>query len=210
MIRFTADLPRAILIGGVDYAINTDFRVMADFETKITRADVSEPQVFARIFQETIAALFIDIPSNENIKDIIDGVLWYYRCGKEPDSTRSGGGSAKRYYDYDEDSDYIFAAYMQQYGDNLTTSHMHWWEFRAKFMGLTDETEFVKIMQYRGTNVSKIKNKEEKARIKRLQERFALKSDKIQKFASLESRDEAIKEKLKRRFEEVKKQAGKG
>ena len=178
---------------------------MADLETKISRADISDGNEFAQIFRETISALFIEIP-NAEIQEIIDGVLWYYRCGKELPKNNSGGGG-KRYYDYDEDSDYIFAAFMQIYGDDLVTSHMHWWEFRAKFTALTEETEFVKIMQYRGTNISKIKNKEERARIKKLQERFALRSQKPKKFADLESRDNAVKQKLQNRFAEVQKQA---
>ena len=204
MIKFTAELPRSISIGGADYAINTDYRIMADFETKINNTDISDKEAFAKIIGETISALFTEIPQAP-VNEIIDGVLWYYRCGKEPGTNTSG--NRKRCYDYDEDSDYIFAAFMQIYGDNLISADMHWWEFRAKFMSLTEETEFVKIMQYRSTNVSRIKNKDEKARIKKLQERFALNSDKKKKFADLESRNEAIKQNLQRRFEEVQKQA---
>lgn len=140
-------------------------------------------------------------------RQIIEGLLWYYRCGKEPRNVPVTPRSSKRYYDYDEDSDYIYAAFMQQYGDDLITSHMHWWEFRAKFTSLTEATEFVKIMQYRGTDVSKIKCKEEKVRIKKLQERYALRSQKMQKFSSLEERNEAFKQKLQRRYEEVQRLA---
>ena len=206
MIKLTEQFPNSIKIGEKNYAINTDYRIMANLETKISRADISDANKFAEIFRETISALFIEIP-NEDIREIIKGVLLYYCCGKEPSPKKSEGGS-KRCYDNDEDSYYLFAAFMQQYGDDLITSHMHWWEFRAKFTALTEETEFVKIMQYRSINISKIKNKEERARIKKLQERFALKSQKPKKFADVESRDEAMKQKLQKRFEEVQKQAG--
>ena len=205
MIKFTEPFPCSIEIGEKKYAINTDYRIMANLETKISRADISDANAFAEIFRETISALFIEIPHND-IREKIKGVLWYYCCGKET-SPKNSEGARKRYYDYDEDSDYIFAAFMQQYGDNLITSHMHLWEFRAKFTALTEETEFVKIMQYRSINISKIKNKEERARIKKLQERFALKSQRPKKFTDVESRDEAMKQKLHRRFEEVRKQA---
>lgn len=204
MINFTAELPRAITIGGAAYAINTDYRIMADFETKISNADMSDRTVFSDILSDTVLALFIDIP-DADAQQIIDGLLWYYRCGKEPRC--SDGGSRKRYFDYNEDSDYIYAAFMQQYGDDLISSHIHWWEFRAKFMALTEATEFVKIMQYRGTDVSKIKNKEEKSRIKKLQERYALKSQKMQRFATLDDRNEAFKDKLRKRYEEVRKKS---
>lgn len=206
MISFTAELPRAIVIGGAAYAINTDYRIMADFEMKIANADMADRTAFARVLSETVSALFTEFP-RADIQQIIEGVLWYYRCGNEPRDTAGTPRSNKRYYDYGEDADYIYAAFRQQYGDDLITSHMHWWEFRAKFMALTEATEFVKIMQYRGTDTSKIKCKEERARIKKLQARYALKSQRVQKFASLAERNEAYKEKLRRRFEEVQRQA---
>lgn len=208
MIKITAELPRFITIGGAAYAINTDYRIMADFEKKIADADMSDKTAFAQVLSETVSALFIDVP-HEDAQQIIEGVLWYYRCGKELRNVPETPRSNKRYYDYDEDADYIYAAFMQQYGDDLITSHMHWWEFRAKFMSLTEATEFVKIMQYRGTDVSKIKCREERSRIKKIQERYALKSQKIQRFASLKDRDEAFKEKLRNRYEEVRRQAEK-
>lgn len=206
MISFTAELPRAIVIGGAAYAINTDYRIMADFEMKIANADMSDKTAFARILSETVSALFTEFPKAD-IQQIIEGVLWYYRCGNEPRDTAGTPRSNKRYYDYGEDADYIYAAFRQQYGDDLITSRMHWWEFRAKFMALTEATEFVKIMQYRGTDTSKIKCKEERARIKKLQARYALKSQRVQKFASLADRNEAYKQKLQKRFEEVQRQA---
>lgn len=208
MINFTAGLPRSITIGGEAYAINTDYRIMADFEMKIANADMSDRNAFAKVLSETVSALFIDVP-RADAQQIIEGVLWYYRCGNEPRETSVTPRSNKRYYDYSEDSDYIYAAFMQQYGDDLLTSKMHWWEFRAKFMALTEATEFVKIMQYRGTDVSKIKCREERSRIKKLQERYALRSQKMQRFATLDDRNEAFKEKLRKRYEEVRKKAEK-
>lgn len=206
MINFTAGLPRSIEIDGEAYAIDTDYRIMADFEMKIANADMANRTAFARVLSETVSALFTEFP-RADIQQIIEGVLWYYRCGNAPRDTDGTPRSNKRYYDYGEDSDYIYAAFKQQYGDDLITSHMHWWEFRAKFMALTEATEFVKIMQYRGTDTSKIKCREERSRIKKLQARYALKSQRVQKFASLAERNEAYKQKLQRRFEEVQRQA---
>ena len=207
MIKFTEKFPRSIEIGGKNYAINTDYRIMADLETKISRIDTSDKKAFMNILTETVSVLFKEKPTEGTQEEILDGVMWYYRCGKEPSGSVSGG-NGKRCYDYDEDSDYIFAAFRQVYGDDLVSSDMHWWEFRAKFMALTQETKFVNIMQYRCTNISRIKNKEERARIKKLQDQFALKSQKQRKFANAESRDKAIRQKLQRRFDEVKKRAG--
>lgn len=208
MNSFTAELPRSITVGRAAYAINTDFRIMADFEKKITDADISDKTAFAQILSETVSALFIDGFPKADANQIVEGLLWYYRCGRELPRS-SCGGKKVRYYDYNDDADYIYAAFMQQYGDDLLSSHMHWWEFRAKFISLTDAAVLVRIMQYRAIDVSKIKSAEERFRIRSIQERFALKSQKSRRFASLKARDDAFRDKLHRRYEEVRRQAEK-
>lgn len=44
-----------------------------------------------------------------------------------------GGGKA---VDYEVDADYIYAAFMEQYGIDLVESDMHWYKFQALFKGL--------------------------------------------------------------------------
>ena len=92
---------------------------------------------------------------------------------------------------------------MQQYGDDLINSEMHWWEFRAKFISLTDSTKFVKIVQYRRTDPSAIKDRNERARINRLRKIYALKCRKPYFPPDLSERNENIKSQVKKRFEEV-------
>ena len=203
MTDITEKLPRSITIDGVEYPVNTDFRIMAEFEKKITAADISDRKEFVKIFIDVISKLFQKIP-HADIDKIISGVMWFYRCGEDTENKSGDPSRAKRCYDYKEDANYIYAAFAQQYGDDLVNSKMHWWEFRAKFIGLTDYTEFVRIMQYRCTDISKIKNKDEKARLKRLQERYALKENRI-KFANAAHRQLDMRERLKKRFETAEK-----
>ena len=203
MTDIAEKLPCSIKIDGAEYPVNTDFRIMTGFETKITAADISDKKEFIKIFIETISKLFIEIP-RADINKIIDGIMWFYRCGESPENKSGNPSRAKRCYDYKEDANYIYAAFAQQYGDDLVNSKMHWWEFRAKFLGLTDATEFVKIMQYRCTDISKIKNKDERARLKRLQEHYALKENRM-KFADAAHRQADMRERLKKRFEAAEK-----
>ena len=51
---------------------------------------------------------------------------------------------------------------------------MHWWEFKALLNGLTDKTKFVQIVGYRTADLSKIKDKKERARMKELQDYYAI------------------------------------
>lgn len=205
MIAFTSELPRSITIDGADYAINTDYRIMAEFERQIFICG-NDRKKFARLIAETVVKLFIDKPPLGNYGKVIKAMMEYYRCGKPIKKNADTPKTIKRYYDYNEDSDYIYAAFKQQYGIDLVSADLHWWEFRALFMGLTDATEIVKIMQYRGTDVNKIKNKAEKVRIKKLQQRFALAEQNVRKFATLEERNAAFKQRIDERYKEVQEQ----
>jgi len=63
---------------------------------------------------------------------------------------------------------------MEQYKIDLNYTNMHWWKFKALFQGLSDNTLMVKIMGYRSIDLGKIKDKEEKARYKKLKKIYAL------------------------------------
>ena len=51
---------------------------------------------------------------------------------------------------------------------------MHWWKFHALFSGLTSSTKIVEIMGYRATDLSKISDKNERARLAKLKRIYDL------------------------------------
>ena len=64
---------------------------------------------------------------------------------------------------------------MRQYGKDLQDiEYLHWWKFRAMFEDLDESTKMAQIMSYRAMDISKIKDKEEKNRYKRLQQIYSL------------------------------------
>ena len=46
---------------------------------------------------------------------------------------------------------------------------MHWWEFRALFLALPDDSETKKRIGYRSMKLNDIKDKEERRRIRKIQ-----------------------------------------
>ena len=58
--------------------------------------------------------------------------------------------------------------------DLQDTEYLHWWKFIALFGGLSEQAEIVKVMGYRATDLSKIKNKNERNRIARLKAIYSL------------------------------------
>lgn len=115
------------------------------------------------------------ITKAEELKKRIEDVLWFYMCGKEEKtSQKKVKGKQKQIYSYEFDDDKIYSAFIQQYKIDLQKHDLHWWQFKSMFESLTDETQIVQIMQYRATDLSKIKDKKERKRIKELQDLYKL------------------------------------
>lgn len=156
---------------GKEYAFHTDFREWLRFESLITNGDVPEPA-------RNILALRLIFPNDAppDTEDAMSFILWFYRCGKEP--ARHSDDSlileSRRVYDFEQDSDYICAAFAEQYGINLWhTGYMHWWEFRALFIGLHN-TRFTDIMGYRAAEITDDMTDSRKAFLLDMQELYEL------------------------------------
>lgn len=116
----------------------------------------------------------------EKIKDVetaINDMIWFYSGGKNVATEQSKGTQSeiKQIYSYEFDDEYIYDAFKDQYSIDLnSTRYLHWWKFKAMFKGLKEDNEIVKIMGYRALDLSKIRDKEEKARYKKLKKIYAL------------------------------------
>lgn len=113
----------------------------------------------------------------EDIEKAINCILWFYKCGKEEKKTTSNTTNKKnkQIYSFEYDDEYIYSAFLQQYNINLNSiKYLHWWEFKALFQCLGEDCLFVQIMSYRAIDLSKIKDKSEKDRYRKLQKTYAL------------------------------------
>lgn len=171
-------LPETLVVKGRKYSVNTDFRIGIMFEQLMI-----DPGIELENKADIALHLFYgdDIPDDH--RAATDELLWYYSCGKleknagESDNGKQQRSKAKdRCYDYDADAAYIYAAFLDQYGIDLSEAELHWWKFQALFMALKSDNEICKIMEYRSIDLSKIKNKKERARMAELKARFALPS----------------------------------
>lgn len=161
--------PETVCIQDEDYPINTDFRVSVKFENLMMRPEISADEKISR-------ALFLYFPRiPKDLDAAVDSILSFYRCRKPKKRQGQGSGSqGNRAYSFEHDDQYIYAAFMQQYGIDLTIENMHWWKFRALFNSLSPETLFVKIMGWRTAKIdSKMPVSEEK-RIQELKKIYAL------------------------------------
>lgn len=182
-------LPYEVEIDGTWYRLNTDYRICIMYEQLMLDSEVEDRNKLIKVLR-----LFFgdDIPRNTDVA--VEKISWFYNCGMDPEEKRSKDGkrSKKRIYDFDYDADYIYAAFMQQYGVNLQTDEIHWWEFRAMFKSLRDDTEFVKIMGYRCIQINNNMTKSQKEFYQNMKTLHALPAPR-----SESEKDRAIEEALK-------------
>ncbi|WP_461197385.1 bacteriophage Gp15 family protein [Clostridioides difficile] len=147
-------LPESVEIDGKEYKINTDFRISILFEMLIQDNSISDEEKG----ENALLLYYPVIPANTTMA--IDKIIWFYSCGKKEnnvdDGYQGGAGSSKsQIYSYDYDDEYIYSAFLGQYGIDLQDiEKLHWWKFKALFKSLKEDTEIVKIMGYRAMDIS--------------------------------------------------------
>lgn len=166
----TEPAPKAVNIDGAEVPINSDFRASIRFEMMMDNWELSEEE-------KTFKALEIYYPEiPANIPEAIDKLLWFYRAGKEErESAPDGPRKAAQIYSYFYDDEYIYAAFLGQYGVDLQdVEYLHWWKFKAMFLGLKSDTRIVEIMGYREVTISPKMSNEQKQFYRRMKKQFAI------------------------------------
>lgn len=164
-------VPTTVNIDNKEYEINSDFRTSILFELLMQDGIIDEDDKILMALQ----LYYPDIP--ENIKEAIEQMLWFYRCGKDVSSSKGNGKSkgVTQIYSFEYDDDYIYSAFLDQYGVDLQDiEYLHWWKFKAMFKSLKDDNMIVKIMGYRSMDLSKVKDKEQKAYYRRMQKLYEI------------------------------------
>ena len=159
-------LPTSLVIGGEDCPIRCDFRTWLKFARETAATDISADKVL-----DIISLIFYDIPPN--FAQMWQAVVNFYNP-QEYQSTARAEQAAKRIYDFEYDAKLIYAAFLQQYRIDLTTAGLHWWQFKALFDSLGEDTQFVKVMQYRSVNLSEVKDKKQKEFYRKMQRLYML------------------------------------
>lgn len=181
MNLFVSAPPTSLTIAAQDYPINSDFRTWAQYEQALIDKNLSKHEKAEKLLQ-----LVFPKPQElplECAQEIVEKTVWFYGGGdktknqhqlrEEARRKREGGGP--RYYDFFYDADYIESAFLQQYGINLSNiEYLHWWEFCALFIGLTDDTQFMTIMGYRAMKNMKGMTDSQKKFYKKMKQVYAL------------------------------------
>ena len=171
MNLLTEKLPDSISVCGENFAVNTDFRVWIKVENIFAEKRQLTPDMLLQLFSLVLAEKVLP----KSFGDTLSAILTFYACNKTSSKKASGSNASNvRVVSFTEDAGLIYAAFLAQYGIDLTATSLHWWKFRALFDGLTDKHKICEIMGYRAMDLSKIKNREQRAHYRKLKEMYKL------------------------------------
>ena len=173
-------LPDWVEISGNCWPIYSDFRDWLSFAELLEDTQLNPSQKAAgmlRWYRE-------DVPTQK--EHAIQGLLDFYSMRStrqdflHPKGNRSINPSlnetgGREVFDYGYDAGFIYAAFRQCYDINLLTiDSLHWWEFRWLLDALPEECALIKRISLRSIDLSKIRDRRERARIRKLQRAVAL------------------------------------
>ena len=169
------ELPTRITADDLEIPVSADFRswIKADLIMKDRQIPKeAKLPVICQYIGLDLSRLDVTIP------DLWAGIFKFYMCEQEPKG-ESVNASKATAYRFDCDWWLIYAAFIQQYGINLLRADLHWFEFRALLDGLTEQTQFIKVVQARLRDTSKLKG-DEKAQAEKLKRYWKVPDDSAQ------------------------------
>lgn len=170
----TDALPAAIEADGRRYGILTDFRDWMKFSEMIHDRETSSAE------KAVMMAWWVD-GQPEITEGLVQAVLDFYKAAvlfPPPDADDESDEEAPQkppVFDWSVDAAFVLADFRRYYGiDLMAVEFLHWWEFLSLFWALPEDSGCVKRIGYRSCDLSKIKNRAERDRIRKIQESIAL------------------------------------
>lgn len=126
-------LPASLNIGGADFTIRTDYRVILDILKALNDPDLPD---YARqqVMIEILYERYQDIPT-DHLEEAARKAAEFIDCGNTSDHKPK-----PRMMDWEQDSDLIVPAVnkIAAVGDIRSVPYMHWWTFMGYFMEIGD------------------------------------------------------------------------
>ena len=165
--------PEFVTVSGKDYPIYTDFRNWIKFFSLHESENISQKTKIAASFQWFKE----EPPPPEQAEEALNALIAFALMQEENEtfSGKSGNSSTTRkILSWEYDSAYIYAAFLSVYHLDLRKEKMHWHLFLKLFEALPEETPIKKRMSYRAINLSEIKDKAERKRIRKIQQQIKI------------------------------------
>lgn len=166
-------LPCSVIVDNIDTEIVSDFRTSILFEQLMKDNSVNDD-----VKIELALNLYFPNQYIINTIDAVNKIIWFYGGGKYiKESSNKSSNSSKNVniYDFEQDADYIYAAFMEQYKIDLAyIDYLHWWKFKSLFYGLNKDIQLSKIMFYRSVELTDDMTKNERKFYRDMKRLYAL------------------------------------
>lgn len=166
-------LPCSVTVAGETCPIDTDWRIGVQMESLLLDDSVEEEQKSLLVLN----LYFLDFFKRpgfylSHLEESLEACYRFYQGGQP---SREHGQSSKRVYDFEQDEGLLAAAFLADYGIDLTAPDLklHWHRFLALFSGLREEDTISRIMSIRAADTGKMKG-EERDWYTRMQRKYAI------------------------------------
>lgn len=145
------------------YPVNTDFRIGIQVMLLLEDKELSDREKTDKVMD----LLFPGI-----IPEDVTGAIRWFMGGWNHDKHGSRAESVKE-TDYDIDQWRIYSAFRSQYGIDLNTAELHFWEFMALLTTL-EECAYTRVIDIRRRKIEAKMDKKEKQALKEAKKVYAL------------------------------------
>ena len=193
-------LPDTVVVGGARIRINSDFRAGVSIETEMLQ---EHPDV------EGLLKLFYPEGIPSPIEEAAEQMIRFYAIEGESEDQESKGEASEakgRIYDFIQDADALTASFAQAYGIDLERDELHWWKFRKLMFGLPVDTSFMQRIHIRSVDINKV-DKSQKGYYRKMKKLYAIRQPARKRRTTAEERQEQMRQKVRKRFEEAQRHA---
>ena len=170
--------PESVNINGIECRISPGFHTVL-YCNELIEGIPEKEDIPEEILLKMLKAFYPKV--HLFTEEHLNRMFWFFTCGREKEKRKfprkAAGINSNKPFDFKEDAELIYAGFIQQYGIDLQETDMHWWKFKSLLDGLTNETKFMQVVGYRLMDISKIKDKNERKRLKELQDYYAIRSN---------------------------------
>lgn len=176
MNLFYEEYPTTIHVDGKDVKIITDFREYVRLIDMLKDDNLSSNEKVLYLQQ-----YFHEAPQDfpQAMEALTDFVVMKQQ-DRIQEEAKEEQEERREVYSFEYDYPFIFSAFLSEYRINIrTVPYMHWWEFKLLFEGLSEKTEIKQRIMYRSINLNSIKDKDERERIRKIQDAIRLPQAKV-------------------------------
>lgn len=157
--------PEALVVGGVEYEINTGYEYALACLRCISDPNISNIERAIGV----VGILYKKEPTD--LQEAVRMAVKYLQLGRDEFRV----ADHKPDMDFERDIHYIRASFRSDYGIDLSRSKdMHWWEFSELLQGLTDNCVLNRVRDLRNYDLSTVKDPKTRSRIAKAQQEVAL------------------------------------